>query len=71
MGDDERLCAPTNGSAAFHMMMTVIEEVIVIGQSSMTSALFCSAASGIDQSRDNHVNLLPPPGLMGNDVSFF
>lgn len=32
--------------------------------------LFCSAVSGIDQSRDNLDNLLPPPGLMGNEVSF-
>lgn len=30
--------------------------------------LLCSAVSGIDQSRDNLDNLLPPPGLMGNRV---
>lgn len=51
------------------------KELIVIGQRSMTSAgfvsaLFCSAGSGTDQSQDNLDNLLPPPGLMGNDVSF-
>jgi len=44
-------------------------ELIVIGQRSVTSER--SAVSGIDQSQDNLRDLLPPPGLLGNDVSLF